>query len=590
MSAATGHYVDVRETRFPSASTIRVIGVHEGHNSAAALVENGELRWASQEERFTGIKNQGGLPRKCLEKISTVIGSGSTRIAYGERGFSRGRWQREDLIAEYGQRSPGLNLKLKRLLRKNRYISESISWRRLQTKAEAIRSLLRSEDIEVSREDHHQCHAASAYFGWGRSNENILILTCDGAGDGICASVNIGHKGEIKRLASVDQSHSIGRLYANVTYMLGMVPLEHEYKLMGLAPYAENCAAASDIAACFDRMFTFEQSDPMVWKRTGCPPMQHCIQFLQNLLRLRRFDHVAAGLQIFVENFLVRWVRNCVRETGLSKVALSGGVFMNVKANKRIMEMPEVEELFVFPSCGDETNAIGAAWLLHSQTSDTLPAPLRNLYLGPEFTATDIEEAIAKYRFSCPVRITQPADIDADVADLVAAGHVVARFKGRAEFGARALGNRSILAPAFDSKSIRVINEMIKNRDFWMPFGPAVLSEASSKYFVKPKPMPAPYMIMTFDTHKEQRDRLVAVLHPYDFSARPQEVDENANPSFYRLIKNYESRTGDGVILNTSFNLHGEPIVGSPVDALRVFDASGLKYLALDACLLAKCR
>jgi carbamoyltransferase len=156
------------------------------------------------------------------------------------------------------------------------------------------------------------------------------------------------------------------------------------------------------------------------------------------------------------------------------------------------------------------------------------------------------------------------------------------------EFGARALGNRSILANPSDPKSVRVINEMIKSRDFWMPFAPSVLAERSDDYFIKPKDMRAPYMIITFDTKQEKRDKIIAAIHPYDYTGRPQEVYEEWNPSYYRLLKYFESITGEGIILNTSFNLHGEPIVHSPGDALRVFDISGLKYLAMENFLLAK--
>jgi len=210
------------------------------------------------------------------------------------------------------------------------------------------------------------------------------------------------------------------------------------------------------------------------------------------------------------------------------------------------------------------------------------------LYLGMHASTSQIEAAVRKYKFQHDVQIEEETDIERRVATLLSKGRIVARYKGRCEFGARALGNRSILANASHCEAVRTINEMIKCRDFWMPFAPSVLEERSEDYFLKPKPMPAPHMIMTFDTREEKRSALAAAMHPYDFTGRPQEVSERLNPDYYRLLKYFEEFTSEGIILNTSFNLHGEPVVCSPADALRVFDVSGLEYLALDSLLLSK--
>jgi len=368
-----------------------------------------------------------------------------------------------------------------------------------------------------------------------------------------------------------------------------MVPLEHEYKVMGLASYAESSPETQKMADEFHRLFEFNKQNPVVWqRRNGSPPMQFASGYLGHLIQRKRFDHIAAGAQLFMEQFLTRWVQNCVRETGISKVALSGGVFMNVKANKRILELPEVQELFVFPSCGDETNAIGAAWLLYQSAFQQVPEPLAHLYLGTSYSGKRVETALRNYKFTHRILVEEQADIEQRVAELLSKGRIVARFKGRCEFGARALGNRSILANPSRIDCVRTINEMIKCRDFWMPFAPSVLEERSEDYFRKPKPMPAPHMIMTFDTREQKRSAMAAAVHPCDFTGRPQEVSEKTNPDYYRLIKYFEGMTGEGIVLNTSFNLHGEPIVCTPEDALRVFDVSGLEHLALENILLTK--
>ena len=571
-----------------------VVGIHNGHNAAAAVVCDGELMFALQEERLTRTKNQGGLPKKTLAAIigqfPMATDPGRTLpIAFGGENLTKCEWRREAILASYGRTSKSAMGTVKSLARKSSLLSHTINHFKLRNLEQEIADTMVGAKPQASGFDHHLCHAAAAYFGWGRMKGDILVLTCDGAGDRICASVNIGNGGKLRTVARTDETHSVGAFFGKITFLLGMCPLEHEYKVMGLASYAERAGEAKNIAEEFWQLFEFDPANLMVWRRkNGSPPMQLASAYLSRLIQRKRFDHVAAGSQLFVERFLSTWVRNCIQETGIRRVALSGGVFMNVKANKRILELPELEELFVFPSCGDETNAIGAAWLLHQKETGATPQALSHLYLGMEPSAQQIEAALHNYKFQNAALVEEEKDIERRVATLLSKGQIVARYKGRCEFGARALGNRSILANASQQDAARTINEMIKCRDFWMPFAPSVLEERSKEYFLKPKPMPAPYMIMTFDTREEKRQVLAAAMHAYDFTGRPQEVSERVNPEYFRLLKYFEELTGEGIILNTSFNLHGEPVVCSPEDALRVFDISGLKYLALGDLLLSK--
>lgn len=578
-----------------AAQTKITVGVHNGHNASAALVKDGKLCFALQEERLTRSKNQGGLPKLTLKAIATGLkhetpGLHSVPVATGGKNLSECHWQRNAILATYGT-SCGPVLRVKRLARENAFLSDSINRFKFSKLKEEITGAMNGSGIEAEPVgfDHHHCHAAAAYFGWGRMDQDILVLTCDGAGDCACATVNIGKNGRLRTIARTHESNSIGAFFAKITFLLGMVPLEHEYKVMGLAPYAEHAGESRRLAAEFEQLFEFDSQNPMVWRRrNGSPPMQFAADYLDGMIRRRRFDYVAAGAQLFMEQFLANWIRNCIRATGISRVALSGGVFMNVKANKRILEIPEVEELFVFPSCGDETNAIGTAWLLYRELFGENPSRLSDLYLGPTSTSKQVDDALGTYRFQNSVTIREEKDIERRVAELLSEGEIVARSKGKCEFGARALGNRSILANAARADAVRVINDAIKCRDFWMPFAPSVLEERSSHYFLKPKPMPAPHMIMTFDTRPEKRQAMAAALHPQDYTGRPQEVSETTNADYYRLIKYFEDLTGEAIILNTSFNLHGEPVVCSPLDALRVFDVSGLRHLALENLLLSK--
>ena len=359
-----------------------------------------------------------------------------------------------------------------------------------------------------------------------------------------------------------------------------MAPLEHEYKVMGLAPYVPAEAKTAGAAEWFEQLFEFTR-DPLVWRRRrGVPSMYSAGAFLEDLLGGQRFDLIAAGVQRFIENWLATWARNAIRETGIRKVACAGGVFMNVKANLRLLEIPELEDLYVFPSCGDESNSIGAALRLASQMGQRM-GPLGPIYYGEPITDGEAEVALGNAARGGRFRSFYLSDIERKTAEKLAQGKIVARAKGPVEFGARALGNRSILARADSPAAVRVINEMVKNRDFWMPFAPSVLAERADEYYAKPKPVASPYMMFAFPSRPEKRAAFVAAQHPYDFTTRPQEVTAEHNPDYYRLLKEYEARTGEGILLNTSFNLHGEPMVYRARDAVDVFLRSGLEYMAL---------
>jgi carbamoyltransferase len=303
--------------------------------------------------------------------------------------------------------------------------------------------------------------------------------------------------------------------------------------------------------------------------------------FLDRMLAGQRFDLIAAGVQRFIEDWLVAWVRNCIRETGIRKVACSGGVFMNVKANLRVLEIPELEDLYIFPSCGDESNSIGAALRLAAQMGHRHAGALGPIYYGEPITDGEADRALDAAGASGRFRSAYVNDIERKTAEELAAGKIVARAKGAMEFGARALGNRSILARADSVGVVRTLNQIVKSRDFWMPFAPSVLAERAGEYYTKPKAVASPYMMFAFHSRPEKRAVFAAAQHPYDFTTRPQEVTVAHNADYHRLLKEYEARTGEAIVLNTSFNLHGEPMVYRARDAVDVFLRSGLEYMAL---------
>ncbi len=568
---------------------MKILGIHDGHNASACLLDDGIIVAAIEEERITRIKNQSGFPTNAINWIlsfsrSTLAEIDSVALNGCHMPPSHSR---EQTMQEYKlTNSPTTAIKrlLKRTPAKEVYL--------LKRKKERISNITRFgfPEEKVVFVGHHLAHASAAYFGWGKMEEDVLVLTNDGGGDYLCATVNHAKEGKLNRLAYVHDSESIGNIYAMITYIMGMVPLEHEYKLMGMAPYAPESGAELVYHLLRPLMSFNDRDQGLTWSRTnGCPETYYSYKFFSELLALKRFDWICAGLQKFIEEILTEWVRNCVRAIGIHKIALGGGIFMNVKANKRIMELAEVDELFVFPSCGDESNSIGAAmWTYNEKRSSDMPtvAPIGPVYYGPFVGDAEISHSIQAYS-NRGWKIEQLTNIEERVASLLAQGHVVARCKGRMEFGARALGNRSILADPTRPEVVRVINDIIKSRDFWMPFAPSILDECVLYYIVNPKNIPSPYMILSFDTTAKGID-LRAAIHPYDMTARPQVVYNNWNPDYYRLLKEFHKKTGRGVILNTSFNLHGYPIVMTANDALDVLDKSGLKYLALGNLLISK--
>ena len=571
---------------------MKIIGIHDGHNASVCLFEDGKIKFAIQEERLNKIKNYDGFPYLALEetlKKNRLSLEDIDVFAISSLHMPSHKTKEEHLQAY--RNSSKLTSKIKWAL-KNTPIK---SWYRKKRRKERIEEIKKANIPlhKVTFVEHHTCHAYTAYWGSPFREKDVLVFTNDGAGDDLCGTVSIFYKdGRMERIQEIPLSESIGRLYATITFLLGMVPLEHEYKLMGMAPYAPSSGAEKSYKAL--RNFYRDLGENGTLKRNnGIPNMFTILSILEKTLKYHRFDWISAGIQKLLEEFLTNWIRYWIRETGIRTISLSGGVFMNVKANKAIMELDEVEEIFIFPSCGDETNSIGACYYAYEQImreagKEIDIEPLGPFYLGGDFSDDYIEDFLRTYKFKEKLKIEYYEDIEKEIAQLLARGEVVARLKGRMEFGARALGNRSILANPQDWDTINRINKMIKKRDFWMPFAPSMLGEKVENYLIKPKRVNAPYMILTFDTKFEKRKSMRAAIHPYDGTARPQEVYREWNEDYWRLIKYFEDITGEAVILNTSFNLHGYPVVYSPEDAMFVLENSGLKTLALGNFLVRK--
>lgn len=357
---------------------------------------------------------------------------------------------------------------------------------------------------------------------------------------------------------------------------------------MGLAPYA-NQKHAEKVTEIFKNYLGLDKDNPLLFKKKIIEDSNYILRRLERDLKRKRFDNIAAGLQYFGEELVKSWVKECIKKTGIRDLLCSGGVFMNIKINKLLAELKEVSSISIFPSCGDESNALGAAWAMYYKISKKENFnPLSDYYLGPCFEDQEAEKIIldelkSKDSFS----FVKDNQINKTVVQLLAKGEIVARCSGRMEFGARALGNRSILTDPVNQKIVNIINKMIKCRDFWMPFAPVVLKEKSKLYLQNPKDISSPYMMMGFDT-TDKRNDFIAAIHSADNSARPQILEKNQNSDMEEIINEFEKNTGRAILLNTSFNLHGYPIVFGPKEAIWTFNNSGLKYLVINNFLLTK--
>lgn len=562
-----------------------LLTLHAGHNASAVIGDASGILHAVQEERLTGEKNYWGLPRRALRACMEAVNARSAdlvTVACGAEQMLPRYHSRDDILEAYRRQGTMLG-KLRQRVAMPLVISVKKDFGQ-----GAVRSLLASEglgDVPFRFHGHHETHAATAYYGLRQTlAEEYLVLTCDGDGDGICASVRVMGGGEAREIARTPWHSSLGALYSWVTFAMGFVPLEHEYKLMGMAPYASERGAA-EMAEVFRGYLGIDDSG-LRFEKKGTTRTNDLGERIFQDLRGKRFDWICAGLQRFTEELLTTWVKNAVDRTGVKKVLGAGGVFMNVKANKAIAELPEVDSFEAFPSCGDETLPIGAYYLEAAQHwGDSEVKPLRHFYLGDD--PMDDEEATRRAVENSGFSYEKPDDITDAVATLLAEGHPVARCAGRMEFGARALGNRSILADPSNQDVVRVINRMVKKRDFWMPFAPMMRRARQHDYIVNSKDLRSPYMMMTFDTKENFRD-MIAAVHNADLTCRAQLLEQEQNPQMYAILEAFERKTGRAVVLNTSFNLHGFPIVRTAADAIDVLARSGLEILQVGPYLLRK--
>lgn len=566
-----------------SKKDIYVLGIHDGHAAGAVLLKNGSAVAAISEERLTNVKNQPGVPVLSMQKvmdIARITPDDLTLVAVASKLRVVGNPE-----TQYNNLLFKAHMATAPLFHSSAYIKLAVELMhrfKPRTGLPQALELLGIENIPIVFVDHHRAHASSAFYRrpW---KDKALVFTLDGMGDGVSATVSIGEGDTLTRIAQTSFFDSLSdNMYSEITQYLGMRRAEHEYKVMGLAPYGD-FGQTIDV---FRSIIRRNPKKPLEFENRTRFYLAQLQPLYQKYLAKKRFDHIAAGVQKHFEELVTGWVTEAVAMTGIHKIAASGGSFLNVKTNMLLRNLGHVSDMFVYPACDDCGLADGAALVgyinyCQSHHAPISITPLKDIYYGQEFTDDAIEEFLKQKKL---LRDIEKVDAE-HIATLISQGKIIARFAGRDEWGPRALGNRSIMADPRDLRVVHRLNRAIKQRDFWMPFAPAILKEDQAKYIKNSRV--APYMVEAFETKTNRRADIIAAIHHADYTVRPQTVND-WNPGWQKIIREFKKITGVGAILNTSLNLHGYPLVGTPEQALWTFHHSDLDGLLFENWFISK--
>jgi carbamoyltransferase len=591
---------------------VRILGISAFyHDSAAALVEDGVIVAAAQEERFTRKKHDSRFPRHAIEYCLAAAGCSLPAVdyvAFYDKPFLKFERLLETYLAfaPRGFRSFSMAIPVwlhEKLFQRKLLVDEL---KRLGAGREVRDKLLFAE--------HHQSHAASAFFA--SPFAEAAVLTMDGVGEWTTTSAGFGRGRDLRILREIHFPHSLGLLYSAFTYYTGFKVNSGEYKVMGLAPYGAPVYADRirdtliDVKAdgsfrldlsYFDYCTGLRMTNERFHRLFGLPPRQPDELLTQDHM------NVAASIQSVVEEVVLKLTRALAQETGAENLCLAGGVALNCVANGKVQRDGRFNRIWIQPAAGDAGGAIGAALCAHygflGNPRTPGPDPMRGAFLGPEFSDREVEERLT--RLGAKVHVLDERELLDRVADDLTNGAAVGWFQGRMEFGPRALGARSILGDPRSPSMQKLLNLKVKYRESFRPFAPAVLREDVAAWFELDAD--SPYMLLVADVVKGRRREMTAaqqalfgidklnvprseipaVTH-VDYSARIQTVHQDTNPKFHALLSTFKARTGCPVLVNTSFNVRSEPIVCTPEDAFRCFMGTEIEILAAGNCYLRK--
>jgi carbamoyltransferase len=593
---------------------MRILGLSAYyHDSAAALIQDGDILAAAQEERFSRKKHDARFPanaiRYCLEHAKISLDD-IDHVVFYDKPFLKF----ERLIETYTAFSPNGFSSFRKII--PLWIKEKLFQKKLLS--DELRKVGFGNDLknELLFSEHHLSHAASAFFPSPFSN--AVILTMDGVGERATTSFARGIDNKIEILKEIHYPHSLGLLYSAFTYYTGFKVNSGEYKLMGLAPYGEPKYVKRildhliDLKAdgsfrldlsYFDYCTGFTMTSSRFHDLFGLPPRSPEAQLTQEHM------DIAASIQKVIEIAVLRLTCSLIKESGEKNLCLAGGVALNCVANGKILREGNQESLWIQPASGDSGGAIGAALAAHylhlDQPRKSVGSgdSMKGGYLGPEFSDEEIIKSLEEV--SAKFEILEEVDLIRACVEILKEGKALGWFQGRMEFGPRALGARSILGDPRSPQMQSILNQKIKFRESFRPFAPSVLREDVADWFDMDDD--SPYMLLVADVAKKvqrsmtneqkqlfgieklniPRSDIPAVTH-VDYSARIQTVHSETNGRYYKLLSAFKVQTGCPVLINTSFNVRGEPIVCTPEDAFRCFMGSGMEVLAIGNCLLKK--
>ncbi len=560
---------------------MRVLGIScFYHDAAAALVVDGQLVAAAAEERFTRIKHDQELPRQaaafCLAKAGLAVND-LDHVVFYDKPLTKFDRILTGYIATPGRSYrtllKALPIWLRRKLWTDMVIHKELNW-----------------DGQTLYVPHHLSHAAGAYFG--SPFEQSAILTIDGVGEWATAAYGVGEGNRVHLLSEMRYPHSVGLLYSAITYYLGFQVNSAEYKVMGLAPYGR-----PDYAELIEKELVTIHDDGSIHLNMDYFDFHFGIRMtgrkMETLFGQPRRDpesklesfhnNIAASIQAVTEKIVLRMARHVRRETGYSQLCMSGGVALNCKANGLLLKEGIFDQVYVQPASGDAGGAVGAALYVYHKLTGDEKRPQPAFGIGPEFA----DEKILEFLQNNEVAFIDatPSEQLNRLAEEIADGHIVAVYQGAMEFGPRALGFRSIVADPRDNRMKEKINAAVKYREPFRPFAPAVLLEYASEYFDCREA--SPFMLFNYRVHDAKQQIIPAVTH-VDGSSRIQTVARDENPLFYDLIACFHKLTGLPVVLNTSFNLRGHPIVNTPQEAFATFCSGGIDFLLMGRYLIDK--
>lgn len=547
----------------------KIIGITNGMNSSSALISNGNISYAIAEERLDRIKNSEGFPFLSLKAVLDASKTDEEDVETA-------------VLVSHLEKIPSIGVYLRKLFTTNPFYHYWVVGR--YKFLIALRKKWREHAFYYTKKyfpeakivcpNHHLVHAASAHFTSGQ--EKNIVVTADAYGDDYSNAAYIGNGSKLMQIHASPEFDSLGFYYGRITMALGFKWNRHEGKVTGLAAYGK---PNERLIAMMQRMIYFDKRHMQFRSRIGkyyIPSTDVRADFKAIFSRFKKED-VAYAVQFWLEELMKEYMTALLDEVGPGNVALSGGIFGNVKLNQRIKELKGVKNIFIHPAMMDAGLSVGGPLLFHNQTVGKKITKLRDVYFGLEYSETEIKNELDNWN----IDYEYLKNIEMEMAELLAKGKVVARFDGRMEYGPRALGNRTILYQTQDKSVNDWLNKNLKRTDF-MPFAPVTITKYANKCYknVKGAEYTAKFMTITFDCTEWMKENCPGVVH-LDGTARPQLIDKKTNPSYFKIVDEYRKITGIPSLINTSFNMHEEPIVCSPEDAVRSFRQGHLDYLAI---------